>query len=194
MTTTTPSTATRSIDGRTVPAAGTYALDVSHTDVGFQARHLMVAKVKGRFSELSGTVVIAEDPTHSSVEVEILTASVHTRDGSRDEHLRSPDFLDVERFPAMTYRSTSVTPVGDSRWQVTGELTIRDTTRDVDLAVEFEGAALSPYGVPVLGFSAEAEIDREDFGLTWNVPLETGGVLVGKQVKIFVEAELHPAE
>jgi polyisoprenoid-binding protein YceI len=194
MTTTTPSTATRDIDGRTVPAAGTYTLDVSHTDVGFSARHLMVSKVKGRFTDFGGTVVIADDPTQSSVEVEIRTASIHTRDTSRDEHLRSPDFLDVEQYPAMTYRSTSVTPVGDTRWEVAGELTIRDITRSVDLAVEFEGAALSPYGVPVLGFSAEAEIDREGFGLTWNVPLETGGVLVGKQVKILIEAELNPAD
>ena len=194
MTTIQPPAPTRTVEGRTVPAAGTYVLDVSHTEVGFQARHLMVSKVKGRFTEFSGTVVIAEDPTASSLEVEIATTSVHTRDESRDGHLRSPDFLDVETYPTISYRSTGVTPVSANRWKVDGELTVRDVTRPVELLVDFEGAATSPWGTTALGFSAEAELDREDFGLTWNQALETGGVLVGKQVKITIEAELNPAQ
>jgi polyisoprenoid-binding protein YceI len=187
-----PSDLTRTVDEIEVPAPGTYQLDPAHTDVGFQARHLMVSKVRGRFTDHSGTVVIDEDPTQSSVEVEIRTASVDTKDVGRDEHLRSADFLDVEQYPTMTFRSTSVRPAG-SRWVVDGELTIRGVTRPVSLDVKFEGAARNPWGTAALGFSADAEIDREEFGLTWNQALETGGVLVGKTVKIHIETELNPA-
>ena len=189
MSTTESTPLTRTVDGVDLPAPGTYVLDASHTDVGFSVRHLMVAKTKGRFAGVSGTVVIADDPLASSVEVTIDAASVDSRDDKRDEHLRSADFFDVEAHPVITYRSTAVTPAGRGTWTVDGELTVRGITRSVPLTVSFEGAATSPWGTTSIGFTASAEVDREDFGLTWNQALETGGVLVGKQVKIDIEAE-----
>jgi polyisoprenoid-binding protein YceI len=179
----------RTVDGVEVPVAGTYALDVSHSSVSFSVRHLMVSKTKGRFTDFSGTVVIAEDPLASSVEVEIKTASVDTRDATRDGHLTSPDFLDAEAHPAITYRSTKVVSVGKGTWTVQGDLTVHGTTVSVPLEVTFEGGAKDPWGGSRIGFTARTELDREAFGLTWNQALETGGVLVGKQVKIDIEAE-----
>jgi polyisoprenoid-binding protein YceI len=126
------------------------------------------------------------------VDVTIPAASIDTRSEPRDEHLRSPDFLDAERFPELRYRSSRVDRAG-ARWLVDGELTIRDVTRPVQLEVTFEGAARSPWGTLALGFSAKGTIDREDFGLTWNQALETGGVLVGRTIAIQIEAELNPA-
>jgi polyisoprenoid-binding protein YceI len=180
---------TRSVDGVEVPAPGTYAIDASHTHVGLSVRHLMVSKTKGRFAEVAGTVTIAEDPLQSSVEVEIQAASIDTRDEKRDGHLRSADFFDVEQYPVLTYRSTKVTPAGAGRWSVEGDLTVKDVTRPVTLEVTFEGAATSPWGSASIGFEARAELDREDFGLTWNQALESGGVLVGKTVKLDIDAE-----
>jgi polyisoprenoid-binding protein YceI len=185
----TPTPLTRTIDGLEVPAVGTYALDGSHSSVGFSVRHLMVSKTKGRFNDFQGTVTIAEDPLASSVEVEIQVASVDSRDEARDGHLRSPDFFDAEVHHTITYRSTRVTPAGKGRWTVDGELTVRDTTVAVPLEVTFEGAARDPWGGARIGFTAHTELDREAFGLTWNQALETGGVLVGKQVRIDIEAE-----
>jgi polyisoprenoid-binding protein YceI len=188
-TTTGTTTLTRTIDGTEVPVPGTYALDVSHSSIGLSVRHLMVSKTKGRFADFTGTVTIGEDPLTSSVEVEIQASSVDTRDETRDGHLRSPDFFDVEQFPTITYRSTKVTPASDGSWLVEGDLTVRDATRSVPLEVTFEGAAKDPWGGARIGFTARTELDREAFGLTWNQALETGGVLVGKQVKIDIEAE-----
>jgi polyisoprenoid-binding protein YceI len=185
----TPTPTTRTVDGTELPVAGTYELDPSHSSVAFSVRHLMVSKTKGRFGEFQGTVTIAEDPLASSVEVEIRAASVDTRDEARDGHLRSPDFFDADAFPAITYRSTKVTPAAPGRWAVEGELTVRDTTLVVPLEVTFEGAARDPWGGLRIGFTAQTELDREAFGLTWNQALETGGVLVGKQVRIDIEAE-----
>jgi polyisoprenoid-binding protein YceI len=187
--TTTATAPTRTVDGTEVPAAGTYALDASHSHVGFSVRHVMVSKTKGRFAEVEGTVVIDDDPLQSSVEVTIQAASIDTRDAGRDEHLRSADFLDVEQHPTLTYRSRSVTPAGKGRWTVEGDLTVRGVTRPVPLEVTFEGGARDPWGGERTGFAASAELDREAFGLTWNQALETGGVLVGKTVKIDIEAE-----
>jgi len=181
---------TRTVDSREVPVAGTYAIDASHTEVGFSVRHLMVSKTKGRFGDVSGTVTIAEDPAQSAVEVQIDVASIDTRDAGRDEHLRSADFFDVEAHPTITYRSTSVRPEGRD-WHVEGELTVRGVTLSVPLTVTFEGAATSPWGTTAIGFTARADLDREAFGLTWNQALETGGVLVGKQVRIDIEAEAN---
>ena len=180
---------TRTVDGTEVPAAGTYALDVSHSTVGFSVRHLMVSKTKGRFADFTGTVTIAGDPLASSVEVDIQAGSVDTRDETRDGHLRSPDFFDADAFPSISYRSTKVTPAGQGVWKVEGDLTVRDTTVPVPLEVTFEGAAKDPWGGTRIGFTARAELDREAFGLTWNQALETGGVLVGKQVRIDIDAE-----
>jgi polyisoprenoid-binding protein YceI len=174
--------------GTDLPAAGTYTLDTAHSEVGFQVRHLM-SKVRGRFGSFSGTVAIADEPLESSVEVSIDTASIETGDATRDGHLRSADFLATEEFPAMTFRSTAVRVAGRNRYDVDGELTIRDITGPVTLSVVYEGTATDPWGHTKAGFSAETEIDREAWGLTWNQVLETGGVLVGKKVRIQLEIQ-----
>ena len=162
----------RNVDGATLPAAGTYNLDGSHSHVGFTVKHLMVAKVRGSFNTATATITIADEPTASAV----------------DGHLRSGDFLDVEQFPALTFTSTSVSPKGD-RWEVTGDLTIKDVTKSTVLTVEFEGGSVDPWGNARIGFSATGEINREEFGLTWNQALETGGFVVGKNIKLEIEAE-----
>jgi polyisoprenoid-binding protein YceI len=149
----------------------------------------MVSKTKGRLAELEGEVVIGEDPLESSVNVTIQAASIDTRDEARDGHLRSPDFLDTDTFPTLTYASRKVTAASKGRWTVEGDLTVKGVTRPVPLVVTFEGGAKDPWGGERIGFTASAELDREDFGLTWNQVLETGGVLVGKTVKIEIEAE-----
>jgi polyisoprenoid-binding protein YceI len=161
--------------------------------VQFVARHMMISKVRGRFRQFTGDIRIAEVPSESSVEVLIDAASIDTGDPDRDAHLRSPDFLDVERFPAIVFRSTTVRPVGD-RWDVAGDLTIRDVTRLVLMNVEFCGVAVDPWGNTRAGFLATTEIDREEFSITWNQALEAGGFLVGKGVKVEldVEAVLDP--
>ena len=172
-----------------VPLPGTYELDASHTHVGFVARHLMVSKTRGSFPGVSGSIVIAEDPLASHVEVSIETAGVETGDERRDAHLRSDDFFAADRYPVMTYRSTAVHEVAPGRWAVDGDLTVRDVTRPVRLEVAFEGAVVDPWGNTRIGFAANGEIDREDFGLTWNQALEGGGFVVGKKVGIGIEAE-----
>lgn len=184
----TPAVPTRTVDGTELPAAGTYELDTSHSSVSFSVRHLMVSKTKGRFTDFAATVTIGEDPLDSAVSVDIQAASVDTRDETRDGHLKSADFFDVENHPTITYRSTKVTPAG-SEWKVEGDLTVRGTTLSVPLTVSFEGAAVDPLGNARIGFEAHTELDREAFGLTWNQALESGGVLVGKAVKIDIEAE-----
>lgn len=178
----------RNVDGATLPAAGTYNLDGSHSHVGFTVKHLMVAKVRGSFNTATATITIADEPTASAVEVSIDASSIDTRDEGRDGHLRSGDFLDVEQFPALTFTSTSVSPKGD-RWEVTGDLTIKDVTKSTVLTVEFEGGSVDPWGNARIGFSATGEINREEFGLTWNQALETGGFVVGKNIKLEIEAE-----
>lgn len=192
MTTTTTNPAavnTREYKGALVPVAGTYDLDQAHSTVEFVARHLMISKVRGRFAGFSGSVHIAEVPEESSVEVTIDASSVDTSQEQRDAHLRSGDFLDVETYPTLGFKSTSVALDGDNQWKVTGALTIRDTTRPVVLDVEFEGANTTPWGTQAVGFSAATEIDREEFGLTYNQALETGGVVVGKKVRIELNVE-----
>ncbi|HEX5587559.1 MAG TPA: YceI family protein [Acidimicrobiia bacterium] len=189
MSTTIQHTPARTVDGVELPPVGTYALDESHTHIGFTARHLVVSKTRGRFSSFRGTLAIAEDPLASSVEVEIDIASVDSRDEKRDGHLLSPDFFDVEHYPTMTYRSTGVRHGDKGRFVVDGELTVRDVTRPVELVVEFDGAVTDPWGGTRAGFTAKAEVNREDFGLTWNQVLEGGGVVVGKTVTIEIEAE-----
>jgi polyisoprenoid-binding protein YceI len=189
MTTTEITPITRIADGTEVPVAGAYGLDASHSHVGFSVRHAMVSRTKGQFAEVSGTVHIAEDPIESWVEVDIPVASLDSRDEKRDGHLLSADFFDAENHPSLHYRSTKVTPADDRRWNVEGELTIKGVTRPVGLEVTFEGGAKDPWGNSRIGFTAHAEVNREDFGLTWNQALETGGVLVGKSVKIDIEAE-----
>lgn len=182
-------TFTRDYQGLTVPQAGTYSLDTGHTTVEFIGRHLMITKVRGRFTDFAGEIVVGEAPGDSAVNVTIQTASVESSDEKRDGHLRSPDFLDADQYPTITFKSTEVDINRDGTAKVTGDLTIKDVTRPVTLDVEFDGAQADPWGGRRLGFSAHAEIDREDWGLTWNVALETGGVLVGKKIRLEFNVE-----
>jgi polyisoprenoid-binding protein YceI len=180
---------TRVFEGLQIPAAGTYLLDAAHKRVGFVVRHLMVSKVRGDFAEATATITIAENPLESSVTADIDTASVHTGQADRDNHLRTGDFFEAEKYPKMTFRSTGIKSHEGNEFVLDGELTIKDVTRPVELLVEFEGVGRSPYGFDVFGFSASTEIDREDWGLTYNMALETGGVMIGKKVKIEIEGE-----
>ena len=180
--------ATRTVDGAEVPAAGVYALDVSHSHVGFAIRHLMVSKVHGQFDRFIGTVAIADDPSQSSVEVEVDLTSVDTRDEKRDAHLRSPDFFHTDVHPTMAFRSTSVR-LAKNRWIVEGDLTLNGVTRPIELEVTYEGSATSPWGTTSIGFSATGKLNRDDFGLSWNQALETGGFMLGKDVTLEIEAE-----
>jgi polyisoprenoid-binding protein YceI len=191
MTTTTNPTSnlTREYQGTLVPAPGTYDVDQAHTTVEFIARHLMITKVRGRFGTFSGSVNVAEVPEESSVEVTIDAGSVDTGQEQRDAHLRGPDFFDVEKHPTLTFKSTSVSLAGDDHWKVVGDLTVLGTTRPVVLDVEFDGANITPWGTRAVAFSASTEIDREDWGLTYNQALETGGVVVGKKVRIELNVE-----
>jgi polyisoprenoid-binding protein YceI len=180
---------TRDFQGVTIPTPGTFTIDPAHTRVSFTAKHLMVSKVRGGFTSTKGSITIAEDPLQSTAEVEIDTASIDTGVADRDNHLRSADFLDHEKWPTIKFVSTGVLEPKGNEFRLAGELTIRDVTRPVELDVEFEGYAKSPWGQEVIGFAATTEIDREEFGITWNQALETGGVLVGKKVKIEIAAE-----
>jgi polyisoprenoid-binding protein YceI len=172
-----------------LPTAGTFVLDKSHTQIGFVARHLMVSKVRGRFTDYEGALVVADDPAQSSVEVTIQAASISTNDENRDNHVRTNDFLNVEEFPTLSYRSTKVEFGSDGDWKVTGDLTIRGVTRPVVLEVQFEGVIQDPWGNQRLGFTASGEIDRNDFGVSFNAALETGGFVVSPKVKLEIEAE-----
>jgi polyisoprenoid-binding protein YceI len=171
-------------------AAGSWRIDAAHSHVEFAVRHLMISTVKGRFGDVSGTVQV--DPTdvaRSVVDVSISVASIDTREAQRDAHLRSADFFDVDRFPTMRFRSTRISGDADEL-KVTGDLTIRDVTREVTLAVTPEGQGRDPWGGERAGFSAKARINRNDFGLTWNQVLEAGGVVVGDEIKISLDLEL----
>lgn len=180
--TTTPTT--RSFEGLAIPAPGTFVIDRSHSSIEFVARHLMVTKVRGRFDAFEGAITIADDPLASSVEVSIETASVNTGEAGRDEHLRSGDFFEAQAHPTMTFRSTAVRHVGGSDFEVDGELTIKGATRAITLPATFEGVAGDPWGGERVAFESTLEVDREEWGLTWNQALESGGVLVGKKVKL----------
>ena len=169
---------------------GTWKVDPSHSEVGFVVRHLMVSKVKGRFTDVSGTITVAEDVLQSSVVATARTASIDTRDENRDAHLRSADFFDADNNPEITFRSTALRAKG-SDFEMDGELTIKGVTKPVTFSLEFNGATANPLaaGAATAGFSAETEINRKDFGLEWNVALESGGVLVGEKIKITLEIE-----
>ncbi|RJL22118.1 YceI family protein [Bailinhaonella thermotolerans] len=180
---------TRDWQGLTLPTPGTFVLDTAHTRVGFVARHMMVSKVRGSFLDFSGSITVAENPLDSTAEATIQTGSIDTGVADRDGHLRSGDFLDTEQYPTMTFRTNKVTDHEGNSFTVLGELTIRGVTREIEMTVEFEGVSKSPWGQEVAGFTINAEIDREEFGLTWNQALETGGVLVGKKIKIEIEGE-----
>ena len=166
-----------------------WAIDPAHSTVEFTVRHMMIARVRGRFAGLEATVIEAVDPMASRVEAVIQVASIDTGDEKRDAHLRSADFFDAENHPEIRFRSTALEPTGDDRFELAGELTIRGVTRAVTLDVTEEGRATDPWGSERVGYSARARINRKDFGLEWNVALETGGFLVGDEIDIQIEAE-----
>jgi polyisoprenoid-binding protein YceI len=171
----------------------TWQIDPNHSLAEFSAKHMMITTVKGRFGKVSGTITVDErNPDRSRVEAEIEAGSIDTRADQRDQHLRSGDFLDVEHYPSITFRSrrvegTSKNP-GDE-FRVIGDLTIRGTTREVRLDAVYEGTGKDPWGGERVSFSAKTKIDRRDFGLTWNQALEAGGVLVGNEIKISIEVQ-----
>jgi polyisoprenoid-binding protein YceI len=186
---TAPALDTRPFDGVAIPTPGTFTLDSAHTEVAAIARHLVVSKVRGTFADTTGTIVIAEDPLQSSVTASIPAATINTNSPDRDNHLRSADFLDVENHPTLDFRSTSILSHKGNAFVVRGDLTIRGVTREVDLNVEFEGTVRSPWGQEVVAFTATTEFDREEFDMTWNQALETGGFLVGKKIAVQIAAE-----
>ena len=168
----------------------TWSIDPSHSTVEFGVKHLVFTTQKGRFAALKGDIVLDEaDLSQSSVTAEIDAASVDTGNAERDAHLRSADFLDAETYPTLSFRSTSIQPTADGRSRIAGDLTIRGVMREVVLDAEYNGRVQDPWGGTRAGFSATAAIDRRDFGLSWNVPLEAGGLLVGDQVKVSLEIE-----
>ncbi|GIU86714.1 MAG: polyisoprenoid-binding protein [Acidimicrobiia bacterium] len=174
----------------TIPSTltGTYEIDPAHSRIGFVARHAMVTKVRGSFDDFSGSGHFdAEHPGRSSLELTIRAASVDTRNADRDAHLRGADFLDVERYPMIGFRSTAVEQVDVTRFRVTGDLTIKGVTRPVTVDLEYTGAAVDPFGNQRIGFEGGATVNRKDWGLTWNLALEAGGVLVGEKVHLEFE-------
>ncbi len=171
---------------------GTYVLDPSHTTIGFVTRHAMVTKVRGSFEEYEGTATIdGANPSASTLNVDIKAASINTRNADRDAHVRSADFLDVETHPEVTFRGTDFAIKGDVV-EVTGDLTIRGTTKQITIPFEFQGLAIDPFGNKRIGFEGETTVSRADFGLTWNAALETGGFLVAD--KVVLEFEVSAIE
>jgi polyisoprenoid-binding protein YceI len=182
----------RTHEDRLVPVAGDYEIDATQTAVEFVGRHMMINKVRGRFTDVRGRITIAEEPAQSHVEVEIGAGSVDTGNAKRDTHLRSDVFFDVERYQTIVFRSTSVQALAGSVWELLGDLTIRDTTQQVGLRVTFDGAEASPGADERIGFTATTEVNREDFGMTFNEALETGGVLIGRTVRIELSIQATP--
>jgi polyisoprenoid-binding protein YceI len=178
----------------TPPEVGTrsiWEIDAAHTLIEFTVKHMMFSRVKGRFTGVRGAISCVDeaDPAQASVEAEIDAASVDTGDTQRDAHLRSAEFLDAETYPTMTFKSTRVERAGEDQLRVMGDLTIRGQTRQVTLETTFNGRGTNPWGKEVAAFSAETTINRKDFGLTWNVALETGGILVGDKLDIMIEVQ-----
>ena len=166
---------------------GTWTIDQSHSSIGFTARHAMVAKVRGTFNDYTGTATVGETLADSRVEVEIEATSVDTRNADRDAHLRTNDFFGTDEHAKITFVSTSVTKTGDASFDLTGDLTIKGTTKSVTIPFTFEGAATDPFGNVRAGFEGSVKVNRTDFGLTWNAALETGGVLVSENVTLEFE-------
>ena len=170
-------------------ATGTWTIDAAHTNLGFSARHAMVAKVRGSFADFAGSFTIDGDNlSASSAELTIQAASIETKNPDRDAHLKSPDFLDVEAFPTLTFASTAV-KVDGSDVVLIGDLTIHGVTKPVEIAYAFVGISQDPWGQTKIGFEGTAKISRKDFGLVWNASLETGGVLVGDEIKLSLDVE-----
>lgn len=168
----------------------TWNIDSAHSSLNFSVRHMVIAKVRGRFTDYTGAIRIDDDDlTRSSAEATIRASSVDTGTADRDAHLRSADFFDVEKFPELRFRSTRIERVAEDRYRVTGELTIRDVTREVSLDVEYGGRTRDPMGQERIGFVAKTAVDRKDYALLWNMALEAGGFMVGDRVDIEIEAE-----
>jgi polyisoprenoid-binding protein YceI len=180
--------------GTTAGTKTAWKLDPSHTAVEFSAKHLMITTVKGRITDVEGTIYTDEkNPRNSSVEATLKATSIDTRTDQRDQHLRSGDFLNVEKYPDIKFRSTRIE--GDKEhFKLTGDLTIRDVTKEITLEVQYEGQTKDPWGGTRVGFSATGKIDRRDWGLTWNQALEAGGVVVGNDIKINLEVEAVKAQ
>jgi polyisoprenoid-binding protein YceI len=168
--------------------AGKWTIDPVHTEVGFSVRHMMVSKVRGRFKEFSGEIVTAENPADSTVTAEIKTASFTTDNEQRDGHIKSSDFLEAETWPEMTYRSTAIRPQGDE-FVLDGELTLKGVTRSVPLKLELNGFGPDPYGGTRAGFTATGEINRRDFNVNFNAPMQNGGAVVADKITLHLEVE-----
>ena len=168
-----------------------WQIDPAHSQITFTVRHMMISNVRGRFENFSGAVEFDEkNPAKSTVDVQIEAASIDTREAQRDGHLKSPDFLNAEKYPSLTFKSKRAEKTDSEHGRIVGDLTIRDVTREVVLDTEYNGQAKSPWGAVSAGFTAAAKLSRKDWGLTWNVALETGGWLVGDEVSINIELEI----
>ena len=168
-----------------------WKIDPTHSQITFTVRHMMIANVRGRFENFTGTVDFNEsDPTRSTVNVQIETASINTREPQRDGHLKSPDFFNAAEFPYVTFKSKRVEKIDEAHGRIVGDLFIRGLAREVALEAEYNGQAKSPYGQVSAGFTATTKLNRKDWGLNWNVALETGGWLVGDDIKIDIELEI----
>lgn len=173
----------------------TWTVDASHTNVSFSVKHMMVSKVRGRFEGFEGTIEgNPEDLTGAKIDFKIDTTTIQTNNTDRDNHLRSADFFDTETFPTITFTTTDIVKKGGSKYDLIGDITIKDVTKKITFAAEFEGIGKNPWGVEVAAFEAESKISRKEFGLTWNQALEAGGVLVGDDIKITLELQLNPAQ
>lgn len=167
---------------------GDYTIDAAHSRMGFNARHAMIAKVRGGFDEFAGSAHIDGDkPENSTAQVTIQAKSIDTRNKQRDDHLRSNDFLDMDNHAEITFVSTAVAPAGDDHFTVTGDLTIRGVSKSVDVDFEYTGRAVDPFGNTRLGFEGAVVLNRKDFGVSWNAALEGGGVLVSEKVTLEIE-------
>lgn len=182
---------TQTVSATTIPGyrTGTWQIDATHSDVAFSVRHMMVSKVRGQFTEFEGTIVTAEDPAASTVTASIKLDSIDTRNEQRDNHIRSADFFEVEKYPTMTYRSTSLVANSDGSWTLDGELSLHGVTKSVPLQLELNGFTADPYGGQRAGFSATTEINRREFGIDISMPMDGGGVVVGDKISISLEIE-----
>ncbi|MCA9924062.1 MAG: YceI family protein [Anaerolineales bacterium] len=172
-----------------------WQIDSAHSEINFSVRHMMISKVRGTFESFSGSVNFDEsNPTNTTVDISIDAAGINTREDQRDGHLRSPDFLNADEFPTLTFKSTKVEQIDENNGKLYGNLTIRGVSKPVVLDVEYAGQAKSPWGTTSAGFSAKTSINRNDWGLTWNQALETGGILVGDKIAIEIELELVKQE
>jgi polyisoprenoid-binding protein YceI len=172
----------------TADLSGTYAIDPAHSRVGFVARHAMITKVRGSFDEFEGSGTFdADDPANSSLQLTIKTTSIDTRNSDRDAHLRSNDFFDMEKYPEITFSSTEVKRVDDTTFDVTGDLTVKETTKPITVRFEYTGSAVDPFGNHRIGLEGSATINRKDWGVNWNAVMEAGGLLVSEKVELEFE-------